>query len=81
MKQVPNMHSGAKYLHKKNNSPSLSGNKTAPQQPRGVMPSAGVNNTMFESLNNTKGSGKSMPGAKSHAKVMGASPKKHGQYL
>lgn len=66
----------SKYLTKKNHSPNISGKSTAPRQPVGVFPGAGLTNTGFESLNNTKARGTNIQPGKSHAKIMGASPKK-----
>lgn len=53
------------------------------QGPQGIMPTAGVKNTKFQSNNNTKAAVKtSIPQGKAHAKVMGAAANlKHGKYL
>lgn len=71
----------SKLLKKKNHKGSLQGTKAAPMQPLGKQPSTSLSNTKHQSVNNTKGGGSAMQGAKPHAKVMGASPTKHGQYL
>lgn len=68
-------------LKKKGNTASLQGKQVAPMQPVGKQPATSLTNDKFEDLNNTKHAGSPMNGAKSHAKVMGASPTKHGRYL